>query len=124
MSKRSQQESTSVIVGRNPVREALEQGADRIEKVLLQKGGGGRTLDAVRRAASEAGVAVQYVPSHRLDKMARGLNHQGTVALASPLSYWEVHELLVEIASDLQAVQSQKPIVLVLDQIEDPYNFG
>jgi 23S rRNA (guanosine2251-2'-O)-methyltransferase len=124
MSKRLSQESPSVIVGRNPVREALEQDASRIEKVLLQKDGGGRTLDAVRRAASAAGVAVQYVPSHRLDKMAPGLNHQGTVALASPLAYREVHELLAEIAPDLPTVQAQKPMVLVLDQIEDPYNFG
>jgi 23S rRNA (guanosine2251-2'-O)-methyltransferase len=124
MSKRSQHEAPSVIVGRNPVREALEHDPSRIEKVLLQKEGGGQTLDAVRRAASAAGVAVQYVPTHKLEKMAPGLNHQGTVAIASPLAYREVHELLAEIAPDLDAVRAQKPIVLVLDQIEDPYNFG
>ena len=121
---KKQAPDTGVIVGRNPVREALEQADGRIEKVLLQKGAGGRSLDAVRRAATEAGVPFQFVPAGRLNRLAPGLNHQGAVALAAPIAYRDVDAMLAEIAGDLDAVQARKPLVLVLDQIEDPYNFG
>ncbi len=123
MKKKRRGEEASLVVGRNPVREALEADGAGIEKVLLLQGGS-RALETLRRAASQAGVPVQFVPAHRLDRMAPGLNHQGVVAVAAPVAYREVDEMLAAIAPDLDAVQRLKPIVLVLDRIEDPYNFG
>ena len=113
----------SLIVGRNPVREALEREGARIEKVMVQQGGG-RGLDAIRRTASEVGVPVQYVPSNRLNQMAVGLNHQGVVAIAAPVAYHDVDEMLADVAPTLEAVRRHKPILLLLDRIEDPHNFG
>ncbi|MFQ5569074.1 MAG: 23S rRNA (guanosine(2251)-2'-O)-methyltransferase RlmB [Rhodothermales bacterium] len=115
--------NTSLIIGRNPVRESLEQGGAHIEKVMLQKGGG-RGLDAIRRAATRAGVPVQYVPVQRLNQVASGVPHQGVVALAAPISYQDVDDLLTAVAPDLETVQREKPILLLLDQLEDPRNFG
>ena len=112
-----------LIVGRNPVREALEREGARIEKVMMQQGGG-RGLSAIRRAASEAGVPVQYVPLKRLTQVAAGLNHQGVVALAAPLAYHDVDEMLAAIAPDVEMVKRRKPVLLLLDRIEDPHNFG
>ena len=122
--KKTPEADVSLVVGRNPVREALERRPAEIEKVLLQKGAGGRPIDAIRRAASGAGVAVQYVPQQRLERMAPGLNHQGALALAAPVAYRDLDALLAEIAPDLDAVREKKPILLVLDGIEDPFNFG
>ena len=79
--KKAPQDDAGLIVGRNPVREALERRAGQIEKVMLQKGG--RGLDGIRRAASEASVPVQYVPQQRLNHIAAGLTHQGVVAIAA-----------------------------------------
>ena len=115
---------TSLILGRNSVREALEQSEGDIEKVMLQKGVGGQPIDAIRRAASIAKVPVQYVPAARLNQMAQGLNHQGVIALAAPIAYQEPEDLLATIAPNLEAVQQTKPLLLLLDGIEDPYNFG
>lgn len=120
----SRRPDTSVIVGRNPVREALERRAASVEKVLLQKGGGGAPVEAIRRLASEHGVPFQYVPAGKLNSLAKGLNHQGALAFAAPVAYHDVDEMLAAIAPDLQAVQSQQPVLLLLDGIEDPYNFG
>lgn len=115
-------ENEGLIVGRNPVREALERRSGEIEKVLLQKGA--RGLDTIRRDAARASVPVQYVPLQKLNQMAAGLNHQGAVAVAAPIGYREVDEMLAEIAPDLDAVRAHKPVLLILDQVEDPHNFG
>ena len=117
------QSEALLIVGRNPVREALGREGARIEKVMMQQGGG-RGLDLIRRAASEVGVPVQYVPSKRLNQMAAGLNHQGVVALAAPVAYHDMDEMLADVAPTLDAVRRRKPILLLLDRIEDPHNFG
>ena len=117
------QSEAVLIVGRNPVREALEREGARIEKVMVQQRGG-RGFDAIRRAASEAGVPVQYVPLKRLQHIAAGLNHQGVVALAAPLAYHDVDEMLADIAPDIDTVRRIKPILLLIDRIEDPHNFG
>src|SRR5690606_16141286 len=78
---------TSLILGRNPVRELLERDPGRIEKVLLQRGTGGADIAAIRRLAAEADVQVQYVPAGHLQQLAGGLNHQGVVARAAALAY-------------------------------------
>lgn len=124
MTSKPRPASTSYLAGRNPVREALEQKGDEIEKVLIQKGAGGRPVQEIRRLASESGVPVQYVPEAKLAQLVPGVNHQGVVAVASPIPYLEVEEMLSQIAPTLDDVRSRKPFVLVLDRIQDPHNFG
>lgn len=117
-------EDSSLILGRNPVREALERNPGRIEKVLVQKGAGGADLSTIRRSASDSGVQLQYVPGGRLKQLAGGLNHQGVIAVASPVEYVEVSGMLQSIAGDRDTLQAVKPRVLLLDGIQDPFNFG
>ncbi len=118
-----QQDDRSLLLGRNPVREALERDPRRIEKVMLQQGGG-KDLSEIRRMAADAGIQVQYVPAGKLNQMARGLTHQGVAAHASPVRYVELNEMLASIAPTREDVKRLKPRVLVLDGIQDPFNFG
>ena len=113
-----------VIIGRNPVREALERGDGRIDKVVLQKGAHGSQIDAIRRAAKAAGVPTQVVPEVRINKLAPQATHQGVVALAAPVAYADLDDMLKQIAPNLGAVRERKPILLAMDGIEDPHNFG
>jgi len=113
-----------VIIGRNPVREALERGDGRIEKVLLQKGAHGSQIDAIRKAARAAGVPTQIVPEVRINKQAPKATHQGVVAMAAPVAYADLDDMLEQIAPNLDAVRERKPILLAMDGIEDPHNFG
>lgn len=119
-----QQVDNTLLIGRNPVREALERGDTKIEKVLLQKGAGGRPIDEIRRAATKAGVPFQVVPSARLDHLTGGGNHQGVAAIVSAVEYLELEEMLASFAPRLEDVQRTRPILLLMDQIEDPHNFG
>jgi 23S rRNA (guanosine2251-2'-O)-methyltransferase len=115
---------SSFIFGRNPVRETLERDAARLEKVMLQKGAGGRDISEIRRLASQAGIQVQYVPAVRLTQLSGGGNHQGVAAVSAPLPYAELNEMLGKIAGTREEVVATRPRLLVLDGIQDPYNFG
>ncbi len=116
--------TASVLVGRNPVREALERGDARVEKVVLQRGVHGTGIDAIRQAARMAGVPVQSAPAQRIEFLAPRQTHQGVVAIVAPVAYVDFDEMLAGIAENLDAVRETKPVVVALDEIEDPHNFG
>ncbi len=116
-------EDTLLVLGRRPVREALERTPDRIEKVFLQRNGGGE-LAEIRRIAVRAGVQVQFVPVGRLRQLARGIAHQGAAALMAPVAYVALDDLLASAAPALEEVKRRKPRLLVLDGMQDPFNFG
>lgn len=115
---------TSTIIGRQPVIEALERGDVGIEKVMLEQGATGQRIGAIREAAQRRGAPVQYVPEARLRHEADGAAHQGVVAITAPIRYREVDEMLSEIAPTWDDVETKKPILLVVDRVTDPRNFG
>ncbi len=116
-------EDSLLVLGRRPVREALERTPGRIEKVLLQRPGGGELAD-IRRMAAQAGVQAQFVPSGRLRQLARGVAHQGAAAIMAPVTYVPLDDLLASVAPMLEDVKARKPRLLVLDGMQDPFNFG
>lgn len=118
------EKDTSTIIGRQPVLEALERGDVGIEKVMLEQGASGQAIGAIRSLAGERGAPVQYVPEARLRHEAEGAAHQGVVAIAAPLRYRAVDEMLTEIAPTWEDVQTAKPLLLVIDRVTDPRNFG
>jgi len=115
---------TDVLAGRHPVRDALDLADGRIEKVYLQKGVHGSAIDGIRRAAKAAGVPVQMVPKPKVDSLAPQAEHQGVVAVVAPVAYADLDEMLAGIAPTLDAVREAKPVLVALDEVEDPRNFG
>jgi len=115
---------TATIVGRQPVREALERGDVGIEKVMLEQGASGEDIGVIRNLADERGAPVQYVPEARLRHEADGATHQGVVAISAPIRYQEVDEMLSAIAPTWSDVKAKKPLILVIDRVTDPRNFG
>lgn len=115
---------TSTIIGRNPVREALAREDQGIEKVMLQQGATGEAIGKIRKAAKGRGIPVQYVPEARLNHESQGAVHQGVVAIASPITYDTVHDLLTSVAPTWGDVQEKKPLLLVIDRVTDTRNFG
>ncbi len=122
--RRGEEEGSRILVGRNPVREALERQDADLEKIYLPRGASGRPVDEIRRSAVRAGVTVQFVPAQRLDALAKGANHQGVVAVCAPAPYLEVEALLTAAAPSLDDVRARKPLLVLLDGMEDPHNFG
>lgn len=62
-------------------------------------------------------LAVQYVPTNKLDKLARNKNHQGIIAHLLEISYSSLSEILNNTADS-------SPLILFLDRITDVRNFG
>jgi len=106
----------NLLVGRNPIREALRAGRD-IEKLLVARGeliGSAREIVAM---AKDAKIIVQEVDRVRLDQMAP--NHQGLIAVASAYSYKTVDDMLA-----LAKERGEAPLLVILDGVTDPHNLG
>ncbi|GMA50482.1 23S rRNA (guanosine(2251)-2'-O)-methyltransferase RlmB [Alicyclobacillus contaminans] len=119
MDGRGTAEATSpranLVHGRHPVLEALKAGRP-INKILVSDASEGGSLLEILGKARAAGVVVQTVPKAHLQKVA-GENHQGVVAFVAPRDYVELDDL---VARDT----GQQPLILLLDEVSDPYNFG
>ncbi len=116
--------SGEFLCGRNAVREALSGDAQRIVKVILSKTSTPQFAAEIRALSREAKIPVQTVPPQRLKRMLPDINHQGVAVVLSSVSYLSVHDLLTQAGSVLDEVRERKPLVLILDHIQDPYNFG
>ena len=101
------------LYGRHSVSEALRAGR-RVRRVLLAPGSHG--LDAVVSEASRRRIPIDHVDRRRLDQLAGCDHHQGVVAEADPFGY--VHP------GDLLDRRAEPPLLLALDSLQDPQNFG
>lgn len=116
-------DSGDLLAGRNPVREALE-GTASVEKVLIQADTPPRFQAEYRALARAAGVPIQTVPLARLERLVPGVNHQGVVAQLAAVGYEDFDDMLRSVAEDNDAVRALKPILVLLDGIQDPHNLG
>ena len=107
-----------VVVGRNAVREALKSGRG-IHKLLLAEGHHGESLQAIGEEARERGIRVEFVPRSRIEALAVGYRHQGVLAYVAPVPYADLEDLLAAASA-----KDTPPLLLLLDGIEDPHNFG
>ncbi|MFZ5645644.1 MAG: 23S rRNA (guanosine(2251)-2'-O)-methyltransferase RlmB [Bacillota bacterium] len=105
----------NIIVGRNPIREALKSGRP-IDKIIYAQGDRTGGAGEIIRMARENGIPVQEADRLRLDSLSGGLRHQGIIAYIAAHEYYSVEEIL-EGAGD-------KPFILLLDEINDPHNLG
>jgi len=108
------------VYGINPVLEALRARPEEIEKLYISQGQlPGRAAGEILSRARKAGLRVQKVVRERLATFAEGGTHQGVVAEIRDFAYVSLEELLSKVAA------SQLPALLVvLDEIQDPHNFG
>jgi 23S rRNA (guanosine2251-2'-O)-methyltransferase len=101
------------IHGINPVVEALR--ARRVTAIRVSPRGDERLAEIVG-LAGEQGIPVRRANAHELDRFAKGGAHQGVVA--------DVHDAVEVGVEDLVARATGAPLIVVLDQIEDPHNVG
>jgi len=102
-----------IIYGRNAIRESLKAG--KVTSLLVLK----RFADdpIIGEARSE-NISVKFVEDDELTRMARNPSHQGFVAIVQDYAPVSLSDIISS------AKEKRYPLILMLDGIEDPHNFG
>ncbi|MEB6147042.1 23S rRNA (guanosine(2251)-2'-O)-methyltransferase RlmB [Enterococcus casseliflavus] len=102
------------VFGYHAVAEALKEG--RGNKLFLSEEARGEKIDRLKERAREQAVPVKWVPKQKLDTMSDQGVHQGMILAITPYQYLTLDELLAQ--------TKEQPLYLILDNLEDPHNFG
>jgi 23S rRNA (guanosine2251-2'-O)-methyltransferase len=112
----------TMIIGRNPVLEALKAGREL--DIVYISGELKGTLAVITAKAREAGVPVKTADERKLDTMCENRVHQGVIATLAQTKYLELDELLSLAAKKSGGSAKHKPLFIACDGIEDPHNLG
>ena len=107
------------IVGRHVVEEAFVAAGRKVIQVLVFEGDRERYSELVGKARA-AGARVRYVQRGELDRAADGAAHQGLAAQV----YNKAVGGFAEFMAGLSAETKKKALIVALDEIQDPHNFG
>ncbi len=105
------------VFGTRAAIEAIKTGKT-IDKILIKKGLKNELVAELHRLIRENQISFQYVPTEKINRVTRK-NHQGVLALVSPVEFDNIDTVLPGIYE-----AGQTPLILILDQITDVRNFG
>ncbi len=106
-----------LIFGRNAVMELLKSGRS-VNRIFIAEGSRDGSIQKIFSLAKTAGIVVEFTSRDKLDKICGG-RHQGVAARAAAVNYSTVEEIL-----ELAESKSELPFIILLDELEDPQNFG
>lgn len=106
-----------VVVGRNPVVEALRTAVPAT-RLLIVAGPGDARIAEARRLAGAQGIPVADVPPGELERLAGGAPHQGIGLAVPPFEYSHADDLIPAAATGRAA------LIVALDGVTDPRNLG
>nr|PZN52078.1 MAG: RNA methyltransferase [Chloroflexota bacterium] len=108
-------DTQAVLEGLISVRAALQAGSRPIHVIYLRADKRDRDAAQLAREAQDAGVPVERVPAAVLEQHVQGKTHGGVIALVGPRRFVSLEAL---------GADSDRPFIVMLDGVEDPYNFG
>lgn len=108
----------NTIEGRNPVYEALVADAP-IEKIFISETSHGSQISKIINEAKRRGIMFKNVSADRIDELAETESNQGVVAFVSQVEYCTLSDIL-----ELAEKKSEKPFIIICDEITDPHNLG
>lgn len=107
----------AILSGIKPVLELLEREPERIDTVLLRKGRRSKDTDRILDMCRAAKVRFNLTDAQALERLCPA-GHQGVVARLFEAGFEEFSTLLEK------ALEAPLPLILVLDQVQDPGNAG
>jgi 23S rRNA (guanosine2251-2'-O)-methyltransferase len=109
--------SLPLIVGRNPVLEALHSGVT-VEKIFLLRTATGPEINSIKQKAKEQNIPISQVPVEKLNALTK-VAHQGVAAWTSLLQYVDLQAGISYVVE-----KGEVPLFLLLDGITDVRNVG
>ena len=107
-----------LLYGLQPVCAALRHRKREFSELFIKIGkNNSGPISEIRELAEEIEVTVNEVSGNRLAEMCPNAVHQGVVMRCGILPFSAISVLPL-------AVEGKLPLIVVLDQIEDPHNLG
>ncbi|WKK59261.1 23S rRNA (guanosine(2251)-2'-O)-methyltransferase RlmB [Sphingobacterium sp. BN32] len=110
-------ETNQMVFGIRAVMEAIDSGRE-IESLFVQRGLSGTLFAEFKALIKEHQIAYQQVPIEKLNRITKK-NHQGIIAVISPIIYQNIEDLLPVIYE-----KGETPLLLMLDGVTDVRNMG
>jgi 23S rRNA (guanosine2251-2'-O)-methyltransferase len=104
-----------LIVGPRAVSEAIKAHASELAVVYVAEDAR-RELRELAEDAQRRNLVVEPRTPQELDALAKGQRHQGVIAIAGSYPYLSLDELLARLPA--------RALLVALDEITDPHNFG
>ncbi|KGI77340.1 23S rRNA (guanosine(2251)-2'-O)-methyltransferase RlmB [Oleiagrimonas soli] len=111
--------NTTWIVGINPVDGALDNDAERVRELRIERGARNARVAELAARARKQGIAVTECARDQLDRVADGARHQGVAA-----SYAAPEPLGEQELAEMAEQAGPGALFLVLDGVTDPHNLG
>lgn len=105
----------ATLEGAISVQAALEADSREIKAIYVQRDKQNRAIAWLERLARQQGRPLERVDIAEIEAHASGQTHGGVIALVGPRRFLDI-EALIEGCT--------RPFVVMLDGIEDPFNFG
>lgn len=104
-----------VVEGHVSVEAVLAAGERHVHRIWARRPGD-RRLGRMRALARERGIVIDRVQPDLIDELTAGRSHGGVIALVGPRRSRSLPSLLAEVG--------EGSLVVMLDGIEDPFNYG
>ncbi len=111
------QNDNTQIFGIRAIIEAINAGLN-VDKVFIQKGLRGELFNELDHLLRTNAISTSFVPPEKLNRLTKK-NHQGVVALISPIEFYDLDTLVLNVIES-----GRVPKFLILDQLSDVRNFG
>lgn len=111
-------EKSGLVVGRNPVMEALKSGRN-IKYILVSDSKPTGSLIPIIAKAKELKIDVRKTTREKLDYISEKTSHQGVIAVGCAKNYCQTEDIL-----NLANKKNEPPFIIISDGIEDPHNLG
>jgi len=108
---------SSLISGRDAVREAIKSGK-QLDRIYLQNNAQGKWAEEIKRLALEHSVPINKVPAEKFNGFNIS-NHEGVVAQIAKIQYHELQDIISFVVE-----KGEPPLFLILDGITDIRNIG
>lgn len=105
-------------LGLHAVEALLKNQPERVMRLCVLRERGDQKIQAIIQVAKSQNIKIENLSRPELDRLADGANHQGVVAFCfAPKVYSE---------KDLENIldEVKKPLILILDGVQDPHNLG
>lgn len=111
-------EGPELLLGRNPVVEALRAAVPATALYLAQGIDIDDRIAEIVRTAGDRGMPILEISRNELDRMTGGVLHQGVGLQVPPFAYEDFDDLVAA------SLEQTSPLLVALDGITDPRNVG